>query len=282
MITKQKSNSIQELETPGLHRKSKSDLLTENSVSFLFHDEAPAPYITIPQYLFNKTKQHWTRRRKGLWYQQNQRVRERVSEAKRTGEKEDTKTKQKRWNKFIFGFQEKNCAYPWRPLVTTGDWTQPPLHPKHRIYNHTSMHMLVCTLPLCFWWLSSKWDTQFLYPWYMLPPINWHMCAREASTTPDWRGCSVTAVGIGLHINLNFENFFIHTNYPMLIRHWPGPFRKDIIVCTVEQKQIVRCEQNQASGICICTPGHIRFVLGRCSTSAFGHTLGAEGVMSNK
>jgi len=29
-IAKQKSNSIQELETPGLHRESKSDLLTEN------------------------------------------------------------------------------------------------------------------------------------------------------------------------------------------------------------------------------------------------------------
>ena len=30
-IAKQKSNSIQELETPGLHRESKSDLLTAKS-----------------------------------------------------------------------------------------------------------------------------------------------------------------------------------------------------------------------------------------------------------
>jgi len=35
-IAKQKSNSIQELETPGLHRESKSDLLTENSIFFWF------------------------------------------------------------------------------------------------------------------------------------------------------------------------------------------------------------------------------------------------------
>jgi len=34
-IAKQTSNSIQEQETPGLHRESKSDLLTENSEFFL-------------------------------------------------------------------------------------------------------------------------------------------------------------------------------------------------------------------------------------------------------
>jgi len=28
------------------------------SVPWLAHDEAPGPYITIPQYQFNKTKQH--------------------------------------------------------------------------------------------------------------------------------------------------------------------------------------------------------------------------------
>jgi len=35
LIAKQKSNSIQEQETPGLHQESKSDLLTENSDFFL-------------------------------------------------------------------------------------------------------------------------------------------------------------------------------------------------------------------------------------------------------
>jgi len=34
-IAKQKSNSIQELETPGLHRESKSDLLTKKFGFFL-------------------------------------------------------------------------------------------------------------------------------------------------------------------------------------------------------------------------------------------------------
>jgi len=34
-IAKQKSNSFQELETPGLHRESKSDLLTEKFEFFL-------------------------------------------------------------------------------------------------------------------------------------------------------------------------------------------------------------------------------------------------------
>jgi len=34
-IAKQKSISIQEQETPGFHRESKSDLLTENSNFFL-------------------------------------------------------------------------------------------------------------------------------------------------------------------------------------------------------------------------------------------------------
>jgi len=34
LIAKQKSNSIQEQETPGLHQESKSDLLTENSEFF--------------------------------------------------------------------------------------------------------------------------------------------------------------------------------------------------------------------------------------------------------
>jgi len=33
-IVKQKSNSIQEVETPGLHRESKSDLLTEMLIFF--------------------------------------------------------------------------------------------------------------------------------------------------------------------------------------------------------------------------------------------------------
>ena len=35
MIAKQKSNSIQEQETPGLHRESKTDLQTENSEFFV-------------------------------------------------------------------------------------------------------------------------------------------------------------------------------------------------------------------------------------------------------
>jgi len=37
LVAKQKSNSIQELETPGLHQESKSDLLTENLNYFDLH-----------------------------------------------------------------------------------------------------------------------------------------------------------------------------------------------------------------------------------------------------
>ena len=33
---------------------------------WLAHDEAPGPYITIPQYCFNKTKQHTHRNDEGL------------------------------------------------------------------------------------------------------------------------------------------------------------------------------------------------------------------------
>ena len=43
--SKTKSNSIQELETPGLHRESKSDLLTENSNFFLIRIDTKENYF---------------------------------------------------------------------------------------------------------------------------------------------------------------------------------------------------------------------------------------------
>jgi len=41
-----------------------------HGLPWLAHDEAPGPYITIPQYRFNKTKQHWAtcwRRNRREW-----------------------------------------------------------------------------------------------------------------------------------------------------------------------------------------------------------------------
>ena len=57
--------------------------------------------LGIPTIVFNKNstlKQSNTlnSENKGLWYQQNQKARERASEAKRTGEKEDTILKKKK------------------------------------------------------------------------------------------------------------------------------------------------------------------------------------------
>ena len=48
-------------DTPGYLREDRVRLGRRRSwvrLPWLAHDEAPGPYITIPQYRFNKTKQH--------------------------------------------------------------------------------------------------------------------------------------------------------------------------------------------------------------------------------
>ena len=99
-----------------------------------------------------------------------QKARERVIEAKRTGEKADTTNNKKKMKLIYFALTPDNHPY-----------AQPPLHSEHPISNHTPMHMHVAYL--FFIALIKVGHTVFIPLVY--DTTNRLPYAREASTTPD-------------------------------------------------------------------------------------------------